>query len=370
MILVLNVGSSTIKYKIFRGEVEVESGLIDRIGDKPVFLHNGLEESIIISNHEEGIKFIKEYLEQRNLPIEAIGHRVVHGLDLTESRLIDEAVLEKIESAAPLAPLHNPPQLTVIKACKSFEVPQIAVFDTSFHQTMPQVAYTYALPKELIEKFSIRRYGFHGISHMYVSLNEPGRVISSHLGNGSSIAAIRDGKCIDTSMGLTPLEGLVMGTRTGDMDPGIILFLLNQGFTPQELDKIFNEKSGLLGLSGESNDIRELVASEKEEAKLAIDIFCYRLIKHIGAYVSVLGGLDRLIFTGGIGENEWRVRKRVVDSLCYIGAELDEERNLLNQEIISSEKSKVLVKVKKTNEELMIAREVYRIIENLVEKSY
>ncbi len=363
MILVLNVGSSTIKYKIFEGEVEVESGLIDRIGDKPVFHHNGLEESILIKNHEEGIKFIKKYLEERNLPIEAIGHRVVHGLDLTESRLIDEEVIEKIERAAPLAPLHNPPELAVINACDSFGVSQIAVFDTSFHQTMSPIAYTYALPKELVERFSIRRYGFHGISHKYVSLNEPGRVISCHLGNGASITAIREGKCIDTSMGLTPLEGLVMGSRTGDLDPGIILFLLNQGFTPQELDNMLNEESGLLGLSRESNDIRELMASEREEAKLAIDVFVYRLIKYIGAYVSVLGGLDRLIFTGGIGENEWRIRKRVVESLSYLGAEIDNEKNLSNQEIISSEKSKVIVKVKKTNEELMIAKEVYRIIE-------
>ncbi len=364
MILVLNVGSSTIKYKIFRGEVEVENGLIDRIGENSVFTHNGLEESLRIKNHEEGIRFIKKYLERKNLSIEAIGHRVVHGLDLTESKLINEEVLEKIEKATPLAPLHNPPELAVIKACNSFEVSQIAVFDTSFHQTMPPVAYTYALPKEITEKYCIRRYGFHGISHTYISLNEPGKVISCHLGNGASIAAILDGKCIDTSMGLTPLEGLVMGTRTGDLDPGIIFYLLNKGFTSQELNKLFNEKSGLLGLSRESNDVRELVVSEKDEAKLAIDVFVYRLIKYIGAYVSVLGGLDCLIFTGGIGENEWRVRQRVVEALSYLGAELDEEKNLSNQEIISGKKSKVIVKVKKTNEELMIAREVYKIIRN------
>jgi len=362
MILVLNVGSSTIKYKIFRGEVEVGSGLIDRIGDKPVFLHDGFEESIRINNHEEGIRVIREYLDGKGFLIEAIGHRVVHGLDISESRLIDGEVFGKIEMAAPLAPLHNPPELAVIKACKSFGVPQIAVFDTSFHQTVPQVAYTYALPREIIEKYSIRRYGFHGISHMYVSLNEPGRVISCHLGNGASVAAIRDGKCVDTSMGFTPLEGLIMGSRTGDLDPGVILFLLNQGFTTQELNDMFNKRSGLLGLSGESNDVRELVESEGEGAKLAMDVFIYRLIKYIGAYVSVLGGLDCLIFTGGIGENEWSIRERVVGSLSYLGAELDEERNLSNQEIISSEKSQVLVKVKKTNEEAIIAREVYRLI--------
>lgn len=370
MILVLNVGSSTIKYKIFDGEVEIESGLIDRIGDKPVFYHNSQKESVKIDNHEEGIRFIKKYFETKNFPIKAIGHRVVHGLDVTESKLINVNVLEKIEKASPLAPLHNPPELAVIKACNSFGVPQIAVFDTAFHQSMLPVAYTYALPREIIEKYSIRRYGFHGISHMFVSFNEPGRVISCHLGNGASIAAIKNGRCVDTSMGLTPLEGLVMGTRTGDLDPGIILFLLNQGFTPHELDKMFNEKSGLLGLSMESNDIRELVASDRAEAKLAIDVFVYRLVKYIGAYVSVLGGLDRLIFTGGIGENEWRIRKRVVESLSYLGTELDEKNNFSNQEIISGEKSKVLIKVKKTNEELMIAREVYRILGDSIKNSY
>ncbi|MEM2135349.1 MAG: acetate/propionate family kinase [Candidatus Jordarchaeaceae archaeon] len=362
MILVLNVGSSTIKFRVFRAEVEVDGGLIDRIGDKPAFVQGGVEKPIDISTHEEGIKFIKKYLEERNLLIEAIGHRVVHGLDISESKVIDEKVLEKIRIAAPLAPLHNPPQLAVIKACESFMVPQIAVFDTSFHQTLPEAAYTYALPKEIMEKYSIRRYGFHGISHMYVSLNEAGRVISCHLGNGVSLAAIRDGKCVDTSMGFTPLEGLVMGSRSGDLDPGILLFLMSKGFTYQELDDMLNRRSGLLGLSGESNDIRELIRSNKKEAKLAIDVFVYRLIKYIGAYVSVLGGLDTLIFTGGIGENEWRIRKRVVEALSYLGAELNEEDNILNREIISSRESRVLVKVKKTNEELMIAREVYKLI--------
>ena len=362
MILVLNVGSSTIKYKIFRGGDEVEGGLIDRIGNKPVFLCGGLERRVRINTHEEGINFIKEHLEMRGFTIEAIGHRVVHGLDLTESKLIDGEVLEKIEAAAPLAPLHNPHQLAVIRACFSFGVPQVAVFDTAFHQTMPRVAYTYALPREVIERYRIRRYGFHGISHRYVSLNEPGRVISCHLGNGASVAAIRDGKCVDTSMGLTPLEGLVMGTRTGDLDPGIVLFLLSKGFTPQELDEMFNERSGLLGLSGESNDLRELEASGSEGARPAIDVFVYRLVKYIGAYVAVLGGLDTLIFTGGIGKNDWRLRGRVVDSLSYLGVELDEEKNLRGEEIISTQRSRVCVKVKKTDEELMIAKEVYKLV--------
>ncbi|MEM3647312.1 MAG: acetate kinase, partial [Thermofilum sp.] len=355
-ILVVNCGSSSIKYKLFEAESlkDVASGLLERIGSKPAVLRHEVGGSVTrsevnVSSHRQGLGLILEALlkaEPRAVEsleeIVAVGHRVVHGGDaFFKSALVDEKVLETLREWAHLAPLHNPPNIAGIEAARSLlpRVPQVAVFDTAFHQTMPEKAYLYAIPYELYEKFGIRRYGFHGTSHKYVAhkaaelLGEPIeklRIVTCHLGNGCSITAVKNGRSVDTSMGFTPLEGLVMGTRSGDIDPSIVFYLVGKGFSPGEVEELLNKRSGLLGLSGISNDIRDVereAGAGGRRARLALEIFAYRVRKYIGAYAAVLNGIDVLVFTGGIGENDPLIREMICGDMEFLGLAIDTEVN-------------------------------------------
>ena len=394
-ILVINSGSSSIKYQLFDmvKEIVVAKGGIQRIGIDNSFLehetHDGKETRIDrdIPDHGEGIKLLidvlldKEYGVISNIDeIDAVGHRVLHGGEkFTESVIIDEEVEKTIEEYCDLGPLHNPHNLTGIRVCKKIlpGKPQVAVFDTSFHTTMPPKAFLYALPFEYYEKYKVKRYGFHGTSHRYVSRRcaqlmdkpyEELKIISCHLGNGASIAAVANGKCIDTSMGLTPLEGLVMGTRCGDIDPGIIKFIMEkEGISIEEMDKIMNKKSGLLGISGISNDSRDVSEAAKngnKRAQMALELFDYRIVKYIGAYIAAMGGADAIVFTAGIGENQWETRENIIEQLGFLGIKLDKEANKVRGEEkeISTPDSKIRVFVIPTNEELMIARDTMALI--------
>jgi len=394
-ILVLNCGSSSIKYQLIQMEDEsvLAKGVVERIGiDNSLLEHepaNG-EEIVIreeIPNHSTGIKLVidtllnKEYGVLNSMDeIQAIGHRVVHGGEkFATSTLITSEVIKQIEEVSDLAPLHNPHNLTGIKVCSKLmpDKPQVAVFDTAFHQTMPRKAYLYALPYRYYQKYGVRRYGFHGTSHLYVANRaaemmgrpiEELKIITCHLGNGASITAVDGGKSVDTSMGLTPLEGLVMGTRCGDIDPAIIPFIMNkEDLTMEEIDNIMNKKSGLLGVSGVSNDSRDVEAAAadgNERAQTALDIFDYRVIKYIGAYIAAMGGVDAIVFTAGIGENQSRTRANIINNLRYLDVYLNEEANQTRkQEIeISTPESRVKVFVIPTNEELVIARDTAKII--------
>ena len=395
-VLVINAGSSSIKYKLYlMPEARVlAKGIVDRIGEDASELKqqsggSGREftKDVDITNHEEGMKLLLEALSQENngpvsniSEIGAVGHRVVHGgEEFTGSVLIDEKVLSSIEKFADLAPLHNPPNLTGIKAAQHNlpAVPQVACFDTAFHATIPEVAYMYALPYELYQKYGIRRYGFHGTSHRHVARRAAQlmgvekydcNVITAHLGNGCSITAVKNGKSVDTSMGLTPLEGLVMGTRCGDIDPAIIFYLSDKGYEVKSINKMFNKKSGLLGISGQSNDMRnlaQLAENGDEKAALAIDIFSYRVKKYLGAYTAVLGKVDALVFTGGIGENSALVRSKICDDMPQIGFELDSDRNetaIGKEALISTGQSRGKIYVIPTNEEAAIAADTYEIV--------
>lgn len=382
LILVINAGSSSIKYSLFQMPDEhcILRGILERIGEKYSFIKHRLGEKDVfkrrlkISHHREGINFIFSLLVDKRRgvirdlqEISCVGHRVVHGGEIfRQPCIIDRKRLLKIKEYSILAPLHNPPAVMVIEECfKHLEdIPQVAVFDTAFHSTMPKQAFFYGLPYSLYEKYGIRRYGFHGTSHQYVAeeaariLKKPLeklKIITCHLGNGCSITAIKGGKSIDTSMGFTPLEGLVMGTRPGDFDPSIILFLLKRGFTPEKIEELLNKKSGLLGLSGVSNDMRDINEAIKENnprAKLARDVFVYRVQKYIGAYTGILGGLDALVFTAGIGENQKGIRKRICEGLEFI-----------------LKKTKARVLVIHTDEEQLIARKSYLLLKNNEDKS-
>ncbi|MBU1999242.1 MAG: acetate kinase [Candidatus Omnitrophota bacterium] len=395
-ILVINSGSSSIKYQLFEMPQEevIAKGLLEKIGEEKSFFiqkskKGNLELEGATPTHEEGINFIINILTDKEKgvidsidEIKGVGHRVVHGEEeFVESVLITDKVVRRIEEYAELAPLHNPPNLMGIRAAKKFlfATAQVACFDTAFHHSLPNKAFLYAIPYELYEKYKIRRYGFHGTSHLYVyrrlssilnkqqnSLN----AITCHLGNGCSIAAINQGKSVDTSMGFTPLEGLVMGTRCGDIDPAIIFYLLEKGNAPQDLIKTLNKKSGLLGISGISNDVRNLSwAREKgnERARIALEVFSYRLKKYIGAYLAVLGKTDAIVFTGGIGENNPWLRKDTLVGLESLGIEIDEEKNSKATKGVESEVSKegsqIKVYVIPTNEELYIAQDTYQIVQ-------
>lgn len=393
-VLVINAGSSSIKYQLYHmpsAEV-VARGMVERIGEATAKLTHRYDGKTHIADcqagdHKETMTLILDTLVDEQLgvmadinEIEAVGHRVVHGgEEFTGSVVIDDKVLASIEKFADLAPLHNPANLTGIRAAQSklAEAVQVACFDTSFHSTIPEVAYMYALPYELYEKYRVRRYGFHGTSHRYVvrraaEMMGKGKyevnVITCHLGNGCSMAAVKDGVSVDTSMGLTPLEGLVMGTRSGDFDPAILFYLADKGYDVKELNTLCNKKSGLLGVSGQSNDMRnltELAEKGDERAKLAIDIFCYRVRKYIGAFTAVLGRLDAVVFTGGIGENMAHVRDGVCSEMSQIGIELDAEKNAGtkgSENEISSEGSRVKVLVIPTNEELAIAKDTFKLV--------
>lgn len=395
-ILVINAGSSSLKYQLIEMETQrvLAKGLCERIGIDGRLNHtphNG--EKIVIEaemkDHSDAIKMVLDALTDKNHgviksmdEISAVGHRVVHGGEFfSQSVIIDENVKKSIEQCVPLAPLHNPANLIGIEACEKAmpSVPQTAVFDTAFHQTMPKAAYMYALPYDLYEKYKIRKYGFHGTSHKYVAgeaakmLNKPLeslKLISFHLGNGSSITAINNGKSVDTSMGFTPLAGVVMGTRSGVIDPAIVKFIAdNEKLTLDEVDNLLNKKSGVLGVSGISSDFRDLEAAEaegNERAKLALDMFTYSVRKYLGNYMVNLGGVDAVIFTAGIGENTPAMRTEILENLEGMGIKIDSEKNEKAirgvQMDISAPDSKVRVLVIPTNEELMIAKETQELL--------
>jgi len=399
-VLVLNCGSSSIKYQLLEMVTEklLAHGLVDRIGMHDSVLHHSFLEAkkqrqitLVrpVATHANGISWVTELLLDSEIgvisdkkEIAVIGHRVVHGGEkFTEPVLVNEEVKEDIRHCIPLAPLHNPHNLTGIIACeKEFPgIPQVAVFDTAFHQTIPAYAYTYALPYEFYVKYKIRRYGFHGTSHEYVSkrasylLKKPLhrlRLITCHLGNGCSITAVKHGRVLDTSMGFTPLEGLVMGTRCGDIDPSIVTFLLGkEDMTPSNIDHLLNTRSGLLGISGISRDMRDLIKHSSEgdrRARLAIEIFVHRVKKYIGAYTSILNGVDAIVFTAGIGENAPLVRELVCQGMDWLGVKLDKKSNRLavegKERTISSRGSKVKVLVVPTNEGLLIARAAAKLV--------
>jgi acetate kinase len=391
-ILVLNNGSSSIKFQFMESEAErlIAKGVIEKIGSTQAILtyeavgkekFKQLEE---VSNHEKAIDRIIGLLLSPDhgvikdkTEIAGVGHRVVHGGEkFSDSVLITDQVEASIREYCKFAPLHNPHNLKGIEVCKALlpGVPQVAVFDTAFHNRMPEKSYIYGLPYTVYTKFGIRRYGFHGTSHKFVSYRaaeilgrpiEQTKIITCHLGNGSSVAAVDGGISIDTSMGFTPLEGLVMGTRCGDIDPAIIPYLMEtEGLSLKEIDTLMNKQSGLLGLSQTSNDLREIMEDAKKgskQHKLAIAVFCYRIKKYVGSFAAALGGVDALVFTGGIGENAGLVRSLVCENLDFIGIHVEEPLNEKNAECISSGPTQVLVI--KTNEELMIARDTATIIE-------
>lgn len=384
--LVLNCGSSSVKYSLWDipAEKKIISGIIDcihvaGIPCKHIRNNDSIPEEINIDNHAEAVAYIINLIKKIGVNIAAIGHRVVQGGErFKESTLINEEVKDAISHYFDIAPLHNPPNLEGVIACeKNYPgVPNVAVFDTAFHQTIPEVASTYAIPKYLAKKHGIRRYGFHGISHKYVSEELTKRfptikkIISCHLGNGSSITAIDSGRSIDTSMGFSPLEGLVMGTRPGDLDPEIPIYLMEkEGLKTGEMLSILNRQSGVAGISGISSDMRKLLNSDDPAAALAVDVYCYRVKKYIGAYTAILDGCDAIIFTAGIGENSPAVRHRILSGMNSFGIKMDAEKNLKPDGdfgIISTDDSRVKVAVIHTNEDLMIARETFRIVSRLV----
>lgn len=395
-VLVINCGSSSLKYQLINSDTEavLAKGLCERIGAPgSVLKHQPTGgEKVAIENpmptHTTAIQMVIDALTDANHgvvksldEIDAVGHRIVHGGEkFASSVVIDDEVMKAIEECNDLAPLHNPANLIGINACKEImpNVPMVGVFDTAFHQTMPEKAYLYGLPHKYYEDYKVRRYGFHGTSHDFVSARaaeilgkkrEDVKIIVCHLGNGASISAVDHGKCVDTSMGLTPLEGLIMGTRSGDMDPAIVEFLSKKlGKSLEEVTKILNKESGVYGLSGGvSSDFRDLSAAMDEGnllAKAALETYCYRVAKYIGSYVAAMNGVDIIAFTAGIGENDARVRGMVGEYFEYLGTAIDPEKNKVRGEeaIISNPGDKVTVMVVPTNEELAIARETVRLV--------
>lgn len=397
-ILVINCGSSSLKYQIFDmvNEKVMAKGLVERIGIEGATLtHSPFKGSkhIIateIKDHEKAIKLVLDILIDQKYGViesldqlEAIGHRVVHGgEDFSGSVLINDAVMEALKNNIELAPLHNPPNIMGIEACKKImpNKPQVGVFDTAFHHTMPQHAYIYGIPYEYYEKYKIRKYGFHGTSHKYVSQRaaailkkpiEQLKIISCHLGNGASLAAIDGGKSIDTSMGFTPLEGLMMGTRSGDIDPAVVSFLIEkEGWTKDETNEFLNKRSGALGLSGISSDFRDIQDEAGKghiRSQLAIERFAYVVKKYIGSYFAIMNGLDVLVFTAGLGENSTVMRAKICKDLEALGIEIDDDKNFSKaiEAEVSTNESRVKVLVIPTNEELMIARDTYDIVNKL-----
>lgn len=408
-VLVLNCGSSSLKFQIISTDLDrIKSGtdepkargLIERIGTQSLITfqagkHPALKQATVLRDHRAALDAVVRWIvspgsqipDIRTLAdIHAVGHRVVHGAEkFPRSTVIDDAVIEGIEDCIDLAPLHNPANLKGIYAARELlgvGIPQVAVFDTSFHTTMPETSYLYAIPYQLYRRHKIRRYGFHGTSHRYVafryreltqSTRETVNIITLHLGNGCSACAIRGGESFDTSMGLSPLEGLVMGTRGGDLDPAIIEFLSHkEGMSIAEIDTLLNKQSGLLGLSGLTNDMRDLLDEEREHqdrrAALAVNIFVQRVKKYLGAYLAETNGTDAIVFTGGIGENSPTIRQRVCANLDWLGIRLDEKANAAlppgGESFIQAEDSRVKIGVIPTNEELLIARDTIRCITN------
>jgi acetate kinase len=409
-ILVINCGSSSVKFQIVRTDLDLieknqdkrlASGYLERIGTQALVTLQSegqlkIKQAVPLRDHRQALDFILRWIISPEAKINgitsladihAVGHRVVHGAEkFTMSVSIDDKVIEGIQDCIDLAPLHNPANLKGILAARDLlglGIPQVAVFDTAFHSTMPETSYLYAIPYQLYRRHKIRKYGFHGTSHRYIAYRyrllanverEKVNIITMHLGNGCSACAIKEGESIDTSMGLTPLEGLVMGTRGGDMDPAILEFLHHkEGMTLNEIDAVLNKQSGLLGLSGLTNDMRDLLAEEHEHqdrrARLAIDIFCGRARKYIGAYLAEMHGADAVVFAGGIGENSSEIRKRICEGLEWFGLTIDEKTNteIVNgkEGVISTKDSKLKAYVIPTNEELLIARDTVRCVKNV-----
>lgn len=397
-VLVINCGSSSLKYQLIDMDNEevMAKGLVERIGmEGSVLTHRpaGKDKIVIekpMSDHKEAVKLVLDYLVGSEhgvisdvSEISAVGHRVVHGGEkYSSSVLIDDNVMKALEECTELAPLHNPPNIIGINACKALmpNTPMVAVFDTAFHQTMPDYAYMYALPYEYYEKYRIRRYGFHGTSHRYVSkmaakmLGKPYeslKIITCHLGNGSSVAAVKNGKSVDTSMGFTPLAGVEMGTRSGDLDPAIIKHLTSvAGMGIDEINNVLNKKSGFLGISGVSSDSRDLEDAAEHgnrRAQLALNMFYYGVKKYIGAYAAAMGGVDAVVFTAGIGENSSHARKHICEGLEFLGIKIDEQKNNTRGKAvdISADDSRVRVLIIPTDEELTIARDTKEIVESL-----
>lgn len=398
-ILVLNCGSSSIKYALYDMDDRsvMAQGGIERVGMEGAFvkvkLPNGEKRTIEhdIPEHTEGVKLIFSLLTDKAIgaiksleEIDAVGHRMVHaGEKFAHSVVIDNEVIKAYEECIDLAPLHNPANLKGVNAVRSLmpNMPQVGVFDTAFHQTMPKHAFMYALPYELYEKYGIRRYGFHGTSHRYVSARaceylgldyEKQRIITCHIGNGGSVAAIKNGKCIDTSMGLTPLEGIMMGTRSGNVDAGALVYLQKKlGLSADELSDLLNKKSGMLGISGISSDMREVreaAENGNERAKLAISMYTYCIKKYVGAYAAAMGGCDIIVFTAGVGENQDIVRELVCTDMEYMGVEMDVEKNSkirAEEAVLSMPESKVKIVLIPTDEELMIASDTMSLVSNM-----
>lgn len=394
-IFVVNCGSSSIKYQLFdmTDESVLAKGLLERVGTAGGVLRHrtdgGSHESrLAVGDHAAGLKIILDALVRPPTgvmgsvdEIDGVGHRVVHGGEqITGSARIDEGVLEVIRRNCELAPLHNPPNLAGIEAAMAAmpNVPHVAVFDTAFLSDLPAKAYRYAVPEPWYAKHHVRKYGFHGTSHRYVAgraaelLGKPAdevNLITVHLGNGCSMTAVAAGRAVDHSMGLTPLEGLVMGTRSGDIDPAVVLYMLSGGLSVEEVDKALNESSGLLGLSGHSNDMRDLLAAVEKgngKAKLAVEVFVYRIVKYAGAYYAILPSVDAVVLTGGIGENSPEIRRRICRGLRRLGAQVDERRNrdtvLGRSGPVTADASPLAVWVIPTNEELAIARDAARVV--------
>lgn len=394
-ILVINCGSSSLKYQLIdmENETKIAQGLVERIGiDGSRLVHKGqdLEKHIIeskVNDHKDAIELVLGTLLDEKIgvissmdEITAVGHRVVHGGEkYSESVIVDEEVISYLEECSKLAPLHNPCNITGIKECKKLmkDTPMIAVFDTAFHQTLPEKAYIYPIDYNLYKEYKIRKYGFHGTSHKYVSMKlaeamgkdiKDLKIITCHLGNGASLAAVKNGKCIDTTMGFTPLAGIPMGTRSGNIDPSIIPYLIEEcGYTIEEVSKSLNNSSGVLGISGVSSDFRDIEKAANEEnkrAKLALDIFHYRIREVIGSYIVAMEGVDAIVFTAGVGENSPETREECLKNLEFLGIEFDEEKNKVRGKLqeISKENSKVKAYVIPTNEELMIAKETVNLL--------
>ena len=400
-VLVVNAGSSSLKYQLFETEngAVLAKGICERIGIDGIIEHRLGEDGeknkreLSMPNHAVAMKIVVETLTDATIgcisdmsEIKAVGHRVVHGGPyFFESCLVTDEVIEKLKLCNDFAPLHTPAHLMGIEGCTEVmpTVPQVLVFDTAFHQTMPDYAYTYALPKDMIEKDHIRRYGAHGTSHRFVSIEmaklldkpvEETKIVTCHIGNGSSISAVKGGKCIDTSMGFTPLEGVEMGTRCGSIDPAIVTYIMKKyGYTPDEMSNFMNKKCGFLGLSGISSDSRDIEAAIREgneQALLTANVLAYQVKKYIGSYAAAMNGLDAIVFTAGMGENNPELRERVCKELSYFGVEIDMELNAKtlrqpNTVELSTANSKVKVYVLPTNEELMIARDTDAIVSKL-----
>lgn len=395
-ILVINAGSSSLKYQLIDMDNKnvLAKGLCERIGIEGSNLQHtclmkGLDKVTVkkpMKDHGDAIQMVIDALVDSEYgvissmdEIGAVGHRVVHGAEeFTDSTLVTEAVMKALDKCTPLAPLHNPPNIIGIEACRKImpNTPMVAVFDTAFHQTMPAKAFMYALPYEYYEKDGIRKYGFHGTSHKYVSqeavkvLGKDAselKIVTCHLGNGSSISAVDCGKCVDTSMGFTPLDGVPMGTRTGSMDPAVMTYLMNKGMSAKEIDNLVNKDSGVAGISGVSSDFRDLTAAAdngNERAELALAMFTYQVKKYIGAYAAAMGGVDAVVFTAGVGENDARTRKDIVSGLEFMGIKIDDSKNETRGTVdISASDATVKTLVIPTDEEMMIAIDTKRLVE-------